>query len=150
MTGLPAEARPLLGHWELVSWSGRTESGEEVSHGGPAPAGDLIYLGAVEELKVIRADATGLFRLLELLDDGNADTPPADMRVPFVLAPAVVRVDPDSGASRPLGLVAEYGMALSPLHDKIFKLAEKEAATDVREFKYRNYANATPKGGEAH
>ncbi|MCW5713217.1 MAG: pyrroloquinoline quinone biosynthesis protein PqqE [Bauldia sp.] len=34
---------------------------------------------------------------------------------------------------------------LSPLHDKIFKLAQTEAATDVREFKYRNYANATPK-----
>ncbi|WLW61407.1 molecular chaperone [Achromobacter aegrifaciens] len=32
------------------------------------------------------------------LDDGNADRSPADMRVPFVLAPAVVRVDPDSGA----------------------------------------------------
>ncbi|ADP19327.1 gram-negative pili assembly chaperone, N-terminal domain protein 1 [Achromobacter xylosoxidans A8] len=32
------------------------------------------------------------------LDDGNADTSPVDMRVPFVLAPAVVRVDPDSGA----------------------------------------------------
>lgn len=32
--------------------------------------------------------------------------------------------------------------SLSPLHDKIFKLAETEAATDERDFKYRNYANA--------
>lgn len=32
------------------------------------------------------------------LDDGRADVAPADLRVPFVLAPAVVRVDPDSGA----------------------------------------------------
>ena len=39
--------------------------------------------------------------------------------------------------------------SFSPLHDKIFKLAAKEAATDVREFQYRNYANATPKA-DAH
>jgi len=32
------------------------------------------------------------------LDDGNLDASPTDMRVPFVLAPAVVRVDPNSGA----------------------------------------------------
>lgn len=46
VTGVPAEARPLLGHWELVSWSGTTASGEEVAHGGPSPAGDLIYLSS--------------------------------------------------------------------------------------------------------
>ena len=38
---------------------------------------------------------------------------------------------------------------LSPMHEQIFKLAAKEAATDVREFQYRNYANATPKA-DAH
>jgi pyrroloquinoline quinone biosynthesis protein E len=32
--------------------------------------------------------------------------------------------------------------SLSPLHDRIFKLAETEAATDDRDFKYRNYANS--------
>ena len=32
--------------------------------------------------------------------------------------------------------------SFSPLHDQIFKLAESEAATDERDFKYRNYANA--------
>ncbi len=32
--------------------------------------------------------------------------------------------------------------SLSPLHDRIFKLAESEAITDDRDFKYRNYANA--------
>ncbi len=46
MTWVSAEAQPLLGHWELVSWSGTTASGEEIAHGGPAPAGDLIYLAS--------------------------------------------------------------------------------------------------------
>jgi pyrroloquinoline quinone biosynthesis protein E len=32
--------------------------------------------------------------------------------------------------------------SFSPLHHKIFKLAETEAATDDRDFKYRNYANS--------
>lgn len=32
--------------------------------------------------------------------------------------------------------------SFSPMHDKIFKLAESEAVTDDRDFKYRNYANA--------
>ncbi|MBO1014519.1 molecular chaperone [Achromobacter sp. SD115] len=46
----------------------------------------------------IRNAGSGPVLAQSWLDDGSADTPPADMRVPFVLAPAVVRVDPDSGA----------------------------------------------------
>lgn len=34
----------LHGHWRLVGWTGTTESGEPVQHGGIEPRGDLIYL----------------------------------------------------------------------------------------------------------
>jgi hypothetical protein len=34
----------LVGHWELVSWTGVDDSGEGVNHGGTHPRGDLIYL----------------------------------------------------------------------------------------------------------
>jgi pyrroloquinoline quinone biosynthesis protein E len=39
--------------------------------------------------------------------------------------------------------------SFSPLHDRIFKLAEREAATDDRNFKYRNYANSKEFAAEA-
>jgi hypothetical protein len=34
----------LHGHWRLVSWTGVDADGNEISHGGPSPRGDLIYL----------------------------------------------------------------------------------------------------------
>lgn len=42
--GLPEQARPLIGHWTLESWTGVTAAGEEVAHGGGEPSGELIYL----------------------------------------------------------------------------------------------------------
>ena len=39
---------------------------------------------------------------------------------------------------------------LSPLHDKIFKLAETEAAGDNNRFIYRNFAGGTPETGGDH
>jgi len=34
----------LVGRWELVGWTGTTEAGESVEHGGDRPSGVLIYL----------------------------------------------------------------------------------------------------------
>lgn len=34
----------MLGHWRLLSWTGRTADGDEVRHGGADPLGDLLYL----------------------------------------------------------------------------------------------------------
>lgn len=44
MSRLPAEADGLIGHWRLRSWTGRTDEGEEIRHGGEHPQGDLLYL----------------------------------------------------------------------------------------------------------
>lgn len=34
----------LHGHWRLVSWTGVDADGNQVSHGGRRPRGDLVYL----------------------------------------------------------------------------------------------------------
>lgn len=34
----------LLGRWELLSWTGVSEAGDPVAHGGSRPGGMLIYL----------------------------------------------------------------------------------------------------------
>lgn len=44
LTGPPEHALGLIGHWRLAAWTGETASGEPVTPGGSAPAGDLIYL----------------------------------------------------------------------------------------------------------
>lgn len=41
---LPDFARPLLGRWALVAWSGSDGAGRPVDHGGARPSGMLIYL----------------------------------------------------------------------------------------------------------
>ena len=43
-SGLRAQADGLLGHWRLLSWTGRTDEGKGVRHGGERPQGDLLYL----------------------------------------------------------------------------------------------------------
>lgn len=58
----------------------------------------VISPDARDATLAIRNAGAGPVLAQSWLDDGDADRPPADMRVPFVLAPAVVRVDPDSGA----------------------------------------------------
>ncbi|QKH36234.1 molecular chaperone [Achromobacter pestifer] len=58
----------------------------------------IISPDARDVTLAIRNAGAGPVLAQSWLDDGSADTSPADMRVPFVLAPAVVRVDPDSGA----------------------------------------------------
>lgn len=44
MGGLPEQALGLLGHWRLTAWTGETDAGARIAHGGPEPRGDLIYL----------------------------------------------------------------------------------------------------------
>ena len=34
----------LLGEWSLLSWTGTDDDGNEVSHGGKSPSGELVYL----------------------------------------------------------------------------------------------------------
>jgi len=58
--------RELLGHWSLVSWTGVTEEGRSVAHGGPAPRGDLIYLPSDRMSVQIQYDGRAPFGSLEL------------------------------------------------------------------------------------
>ena len=37
-------ATELVGEWTLVSWTGVDADGARVTHGGPSPSGELIYL----------------------------------------------------------------------------------------------------------
>lgn len=67
----------------------------------------VISPNARDVTLAIRNAGSGPVLAQSWLDDGNADAAPADMRVPFVLAPAVVRVDPDSGAVLRLSYTGE-------------------------------------------
>lgn len=67
----------------------------------------VISPNARDVTLAVRNAGSGPVLAQSWLDDGNADAAPADMRVPFVLAPAVVRVDPDSGAVLRLSYTGE-------------------------------------------
>lgn len=73
MSSLPDVARPLIGRWTLVSWSGRSDSGEPVSHGGASPRGDLIYLSSGRMAVQIQHDGRRLLGSRDL----QAGTEPA-------------------------------------------------------------------------
>ena len=61
MTALPEHAQPLLGRWELVGWTGTSEAGEGVDHGGEQPAGVLIYLPSGRMAVQIQRDGRETF-----------------------------------------------------------------------------------------
>lgn len=56
----------LHGHWHLVSWTGRNDAGEAVSHGGAEPLGDLIYLPSGRMAVQIQHDARRPFASRDL------------------------------------------------------------------------------------
>ena len=65
------ETQALVGHWTLVAWTGVSETGEHVTHGGDAPRGDLIYLPTGRMAVQIQSDGRDHFGSREL-DAGTA------------------------------------------------------------------------------
>lgn len=55
------DAAGLVGHWRLESWSGITDAGEPIDHGGGEPRGDLIYLPSGRMAVQIAEDDRGRF-----------------------------------------------------------------------------------------
>lgn len=68
---MDAAAEELVGHWELVSWTGVDADGAPVSHGGSSPSGDLIYLPSGRMAVQIQHDNRDRFGSCEL-DAGTA------------------------------------------------------------------------------
>lgn len=66
MSGENEEARALIGHWSLESWTGVDAGGNPVSHGGDAPRGDLIYLESGRMAVQIQSDGRDLFGSTDL------------------------------------------------------------------------------------
>lgn len=55
------QAKALIGHWALVSWTGETDDGATVAHGGDYPLGDLIYLDSGRMAVQIQSDGRDPF-----------------------------------------------------------------------------------------
>jgi hypothetical protein len=68
---MDAAAEQLVGHWELVSWTGVDAEGAPVDHGGRSPSGDLIYLPSGRMAVQIQYDNRDPFGSREL-DAGTA------------------------------------------------------------------------------
>ncbi|MGB3432134.1 fimbrial biogenesis chaperone [Achromobacter sp.] len=101
----------------------------------------VISPDAREVTLTVRNTGSGPVLAQSWLDDGNLDASPTDMRVPFVLAPAVVRVDPNSGA------VLRLSYTLEPLpgdRESLFYLNVLETPprnpndTNVLTFQFRS------------
>jgi hypothetical protein len=76
---LPEHAAPLLGRWSLAAWRGVDAAGDAVSHGGPHPRGELIYLPSGRMAVQIQFDGREPLGSLEL-DAGTIEQQAAAYR----------------------------------------------------------------------